>query len=76
MHMLQEKPNELCNMMAHGIHGHWETQLLACLLQEGETPLCPHKYCPSTTTKQVLPIRNAMHPLGHIGGTADALAVQ
>ena len=28
-------------MAAHGIKGHWETQLLMSLLQEGKTPSVP-----------------------------------
>ena len=54
MHMLQEKPYEPSHMVAHSIHGHWETQLLASLLQ-GETPLSPHSCCSNVTTKQMLP---------------------
>ena len=53
MHMLQEKPYEAGHMMGHGVKGHWETQLLASLLQERETPLSPHSCCPRTSAEQM-----------------------
>ena len=80
-HIQQEKPYEPDHMVAHGIKGQRETQLLGdsitSLLQKGKnTPQSPQLLLQCNCRVNASMVRYAIPHLGHKGETADDQVAQ